>query len=258
MSNQSADANTPTPPLACVVIPTYNEADNIVPLLEALRSLGAPETYRIVVVDDNSADGTGRRVGETAPRLGGIELLERPSKLGLGTAYAAGFRRAFDLGARYAVTMDADFSHDPTRIPALVAALEEHDADLAIGSRYVPGGRIENWGIHRQVISRTANWLAHQLLHLRARDCTSGFRCYRAAFLRTIDLTRITTDGYSYLVEILYECQRRGARIIEIPIVFRNRERGRSKISRSEIFKAIATLWRLRRRRREDREQATQ
>jgi glycosyltransferase involved in cell wall biosynthesis len=254
-------------PLACVVIPTYNEAENIAPLLETIHALGSggplgdgdrlaaagAGSIRAIVVDDASADGTGRIVQECAARLGGIELLERPAKLGLGTAYTAGFLRAFALEARYVLTMDADFSHDPARIPDLLAAVTSRNADLAIGSRYVPGGRTLNWGLHRQAISRTANWLAHRMLGLTARDCTSGYRCYRASFLRTIDFENIRTNGYSYLVEMLYLCQGRGARIVEVPIVFRNREHGRSKISQVEIYKAIGTLWRLMRARRHGR-----
>lgn len=177
--------------------------------------------------------------------MDGLELIARPGKRGLGTAYVAGFRRAFDVGAAFAITMDADFSHDPAKIPELLGAMDNPEADVAIGSRYVAGGRTARWGLHRKLLSRTANWLAHTLLRLRARDCTSGFRCYRVSFLRSLNLDAIKTDGYSYLVELLTMCQGRGARIVEIPIVFRNRERGRSKISRTEIFKAVATLCRL-------------
>lgn len=236
-------------PLACVVIPTYNEAENIRPLLEAIRSLPNAPQMHIVVVDDGSPDGTASRVEEEAARLGGIELIARSGKLGLGTAYIAGFRHAIARGAQFALTMDADFSHEPSTIPHLLAAVENQSADVAIGSRYIAGGRTTNWGLHRRILSRTANWLSHRLLHLRARDCTSGFRCYRLAFLRTIDLDEIKTDGYSFLVELLHICQGRGAKVVEIPIVFRNRRRGKSKISKAEIFKAIATLWRLRRTR---------
>jgi len=234
----------------CVIIPTYNEAENIGPLLEKVRAQDSPHQLRIVVVDDASSDGTAARVGEKARNLGGIELIERPAKLGLGTAYLAGFRRAEELGAHYALTMDADFSHDPAKIPELLAAMESRRADVAIGSRYIEGGKTTNWGIHRKILSRTANWLAHHLLDLRANDCTSGFRCYRTAFLKQINPYAIKTDGYSFLVEILYLCQRKGARIVEIPIVFRNRERGKSKISKAEIFKAVGTLRRLRREKR--------
>jgi len=233
-------------PLACVVIPTYNEAENIGPLVEAIRSLCDSEQIRIVVVDDGSPDGTASRVQQEAARLGGVELIARPRKLGLGTAYVAGFRHALDLGARFVLTMDADFSHEPSKIPGLLAAIEDQSADIAIGSRYVAGGRTTHWGLHRKILSWTANWLSHRLLHLRARDCTSGFRCYRLSFLRKIDLEAIKTDGYSFLVELLHMCQGRGAKVVEIPIVFCNRLRGESKISKAEIFKAVVTLWRLR------------
>lgn len=234
------------PNLVCVIIPTFNEAENIGSLLERLRALDSPGRLRVIVVDDNSGDGTGDIVRQAASRLEGIELLSRPGKLGLGTAYVAGFRRAIELNADYAITMDADFSHEPTRIREFLAVIHSANADLAIGSRYIPGGRTSKWGLHRQVLSRTANWLARRVLGLRAHDCTSGFRCYRLSFLRTVDLNAIKTDGYSFLVELLAALEGRGAKIVESPIVFANRERGKSKISRSEIFKAIATLWRLR------------
>ena len=254
-SSTSSTSSTPSDPFdishpcprLCVIIPTYNEAENIGRLVEAIRQLGDPQCLWIVVVDDSSADGTSDRVREMAPRLGGVELIERPVKLGLGTAYVAGLRRAFELDAQYAVTMDADFSHDPEKIPELLDAIEKHHADLAIGSRYIPGGQTTHWGLHRKILSRSANWLAHVVLDLRSRDCTSGFRCYRLSFLRAIDLDSIKTNGYSFLVEMLFACQGRGASIVEIPIVFRNRDCGKSKISRAEIFKAIGTLWRLRR-----------
>lgn len=239
----------PQPPFVCVVIPTYNEAANIGTLLEEIRALGPAERYHVVVVDDCSGDGTGDLVWAAGERLGGVELLARPAKLGLGTAYVAGFRKAYELGATYVMTMDADFSHSPKKIPELVEAVQSNGADLAIGSRYVPGGSTENWGIHRKVLSRVANGLAHRVLHLLARDCTAGFRCYRVEFLKRIDLASIQTDGYSVLVELLFHCQANGARVVEVPIVFRNRERGKSKISRAEIFKAIGTLWRLKQRR---------
>ncbi len=235
--------------LACVIIPTYNEAENIGPLIEAIRRLDPTESLRVIVVDDASADGTDQIVQDCAARLGGIELIRRPAKLGLGTAYVAGFRRAMEHAAHFVLTMDADFSHDPNTIPRLLAALHNQNADVAIGSRYVPGGRTTHWGLHRKILSHTANWLAHRLLGLRARDCTSGFRCYRMTFLQSLDLDAIKTDGYSFLVEILFLCQSRGAAIVEIPIVFRNRNQGVSKISKTEIFKAVSTLWRLSRRR---------
>ena len=239
-------AETPhTAPRACVIIPTYNEAENIEPLVGAIRALNGSEQMHVVVVDDDSADGTGERVRRMAAQTAGLELIARPGKLGLGTAYVVGFRRAIDLAARFAVTIDADFSHEPGKIPELLAAAENQAADVAIGARYIPGGRTTRWGLHRKILSRTANALAHRLLNLHARDCTSGFRCYRVSFLQTLDLDAIKTDGYSFLVELLHLCQGRGAKVVEIPIVFRNRERGRSKISRAEIFKAIATLWRL-------------
>jgi glycosyltransferase involved in cell wall biosynthesis len=235
-------------PRACVVIPTYNEVGNITSLLEGIHSLDIAADLHALVVDDNSQDGTADHVVAAASRLGEIELMQRPAKLGLGTAYVAGFRRAFDLGTRHVLTMDADLSHSPQKIPELLAAMENQTADLAIGSRYIPGGATLAWGLHRKILSRTANWLAHTMLGLKARDCTSGFRCYRTSFLREIDLEGIRTDGYSVLMELLFLCEARGAKVVEIPIVFHNRKRGKSKISRAEIFKAVGTLMRLWRR----------
>lgn len=243
MSQDDKDSQS----LVCVIVPTYNEAENIGLLLRAIRSVEGEHRLHVVVVDDASADGTGKIVRDEAARLGEIELIERPAKLGLGTAYIAGFRRARELGARYAVTMDADFSHDPATIPVLLGAAERRNADLVIGSRYIEGGTTRNWGLHRKILSRGANRLARSLLGFEVHDCTSGFRCYRMSLLDRIDLDGVKSDGYSALLELLHVCRGRGARLAEVPIVFRDRQKGRSKISRTEILKAMATLWRLRR-----------
>ncbi len=232
--------------MACaVVVPTYNERDNIVPLVEALVALAPVQS--VVVVDDNSPDGTGALADELARRNRGVRVIHRPAKLGLGTAYVAGFRLALGLPVEQVLTMDADFSHDPARIPSLVEAAGQFD--VVIGSRYVPGGSTRNWGLRRQVLSACANMTARLALGLSAEDCTAGFRCYRRQVLEAVDLEGIRSDGYSYLVEILYRCQRAGFSIGERPIVFDNRRRGTSKISQREIFKAMATVARLGRER---------
>ncbi|HID87696.1 MAG TPA: polyprenol monophosphomannose synthase [Anaerolineae bacterium] len=227
---------------AAVVIPTYNESDNIEALVEAIMALG--EALQIIIVDDNSPDGTGQLAEDLAREHPVVHVLHRPAKLGLGTAYIAGFKEAFALGAERIMTMDADFSHHPRYIPQLLARSETHD--LVIGSRYVDGGGILHWGLWRQVLSRTANTFARIVLGLKAHDCTAGFRCYRRQVLESIGLDHIFSDGYSFLVEMLFKCQQRGYRIAEVPIIFEDRRRGASKISRQEIFKAMYTVFRLR------------
>jgi dolichol-phosphate mannosyltransferase len=228
-----------------VIVPTYNECENIVSLVEAL--LGLPPVTAVVVVDDNSPDGTGALAEGLARSHAAVRVIHRPGKLGLGTAYVAGFRLALTLPVEQVLTMDADFSHNPARIPALVATTAEFD--VVIGSRYVPGGSTQNWGLRRQFLSACANLTARLTLGLRAKDCTAGFRCYRRHVLEALDLEGIKSDGYSYLVEILYRCQRAGFRIGEQPIVFDNRRRGQSKISHREIYRAMLTVARLARER---------
>ncbi len=229
---------------AALVIPTYNERDNLPLLVEAIMAL--PVAMRIIVVDDHSPDGTGALADGLAAQ-GVLEVIHRPGKLGLGTAYAAGFRRALVAGADPILTMDADFSHDPKYVPVLLGLSRQYD--LVIGSRYVAGGGVRHWGASRRLLSWGANCLARHLIGLRARDCTAGFRCYRRAVLEAIDLEAIRANGYSYLLEMLFHCQRLGFRIGETPIVFVDRCRGKSKISRREIAKAVKTLARLAARR---------
>jgi glycosyltransferase involved in cell wall biosynthesis len=238
-----------------LVLPTYNERENLPPLLKAIQALPTP--IHVIVVDDNSPDGTGALADELAALSAGrgpvmsveeayspsVEVIHRSAKLGLGTAYADGFRRALSRGADLILTMDADFSHDPRYIPALLEA--SHRFDLVIGSRYVPGGGVRDWELRRRVLSRGANGIAHVLLSLHARDCTAGFRCYRRRVLETVDLEAIRANGYSYLIEMLYHCQHLGFKIGEVPIVFTDRRRGQSKISQKEITKAIRTVLRL-------------
>jgi glycosyltransferase involved in cell wall biosynthesis len=229
-----------------VVLPTYNERENIARLMAELLHL--PVGLRVVVVDDASPDGTGVIADQLAlEHLGRIEVLHRAGKLGLGTAYLAGFRRACELGAGGVLTMDADFSHSPHYIPTMLSRLES--ADLVIGSRYVPGGGAMDSPFSRRLLSRGANLIAHSLLGLRARDVTAGFRLYRRAVLDSIDRKAPFSSGYSFLIELLFMVEHGGWRVTEIPIQFRDRQEGQSKISRDEIVKALYTVLRLSARR---------
>jgi dolichol-phosphate mannosyltransferase len=244
------EARTPPPlaarPLAVadctIVVPTYNEADNIVELIPRLLAL---PRFRILVVDDGSPDGTGALVAgfaEQSPRVG---LLSRPGKMGLGSAYIAGFRRALAEGAEFIFEMDADFSHDPCYLPELLAAAEA-GADLALGSRYVRGGGTTDWGLGRQLISRGGNLYAGIILGLRIADATGGFRCYRRRVLETLDLARVRSNGYAFQVEMAYRTRQAGFRITEVPIIFPDRRVGRSKMSRRIVVEALINVWRLR------------
>lgn len=232
---------SPDPLRAALVLPTYNERENLAAMVAAIQALPTP--IHIIVVDDNSPDGTGAIADELAARQPAVEVIHRAGKLGLGTAYAAGFRQAIAQGSDLILTMDADFSHDPQYLPAILAAGRRYD--LVIGSRYVPGGGVRNWPWHRQALSWGANTIAHLLLGLHARDCTAGFRCYRREVLETVDPASIRANGYSYLIEMLYCCERAGFAVGEVPIIFADRQLGQSKISRNEIFKAGRTVLRL-------------
>lgn len=224
-----------------VIIPTYNEAENIAPLIEQLLSLELG--LYIIVVDDNSPDGTGDVAEEWAQNNANVQVIHRPEKQGLGTAYTTGFEKALELGCEYVLTMDADFSHNPRYIPALLQLAQDHD--LTIGSRYVSGGGVRLWGWHRRFLSRGANLFARSLLGLHVHDCTAGFRCYRSEVLQAIDPTSIRSDGYSYLIEMLWRVENASFRVTEMPIVFTDRRKGSSKISQHEIMKAAWTVVRL-------------
>jgi dolichol-phosphate mannosyltransferase len=224
-----------------VVIPTYNESDNIANLVSEILAL--PLGAHVIVVDDNSPDGTGALVDGMASQESRIHAVHRPYKLGLGTAHIAGFRRAFSLDLEPIVTMDADFSHHPRYIPALLAGLERHD--VMIGSRYVPGGGTRFFSIQRKILSGVANLFARTALGLRATDCTAGFRAYRREVLESLKLDKIFSDGYSFLIEVLFLCQRQGWQIGEIPIIYEDRRAGMSKISKAEVLKATYTVLRL-------------
>ena len=196
----------------------------------------------VCVVDDNSPDGTGTLADDWARRSSRVQVLHRAGKYGLGSAYIAGFRRALDNGADSILTMDADFSHHPRYIPEMLKAIE--GADLVIGSRYVPTGEVR-YPFHRRLLSRTANMVAKVALGLHPRDCTAGFRLYRDYTLKSIPLESVFSNGYSFLIEILTMIQRRGYRVVEVPIIFEDRKYGETKISSREIYKALYTVGRL-------------
>jgi len=227
---------------AAVVVPTYNEAENISRLVPELLAL--PDNLTVIVVDDASPDGTGKLADAFAhdfPQR--VFPLHRTAKLGLGTAYLAGFQLAGERGADCVVTMDADFSHHPSQIGAMLGRLA--GADLVIGSRYVPGGASVNSPPGRRALSKTANFISRAALGLKAHDVTAGFRVYRSQMLAALPLASIFSSGYSFLIETLYMIERGGWRVVETPIQFHDRTAGRSKISRGEIAKAMYTVARL-------------
>ena len=232
---------------ASYIVPTYNERENIEALVEQLLAL--PIQLNVIIVDDNSPDGTGaiadRLSAESDARVG---VVHRAGKLGLGTAYLAGFRRALTDGAELIGTMDADFSHNPRYVPAMVGKISQ-GYDVVIGSRYVRGGGTSGCTFGRKLLSWGANAFARTMLGLRAHDTTAGFRCYRREVLEELDLDEIKASGYSFLIEMLYRVQRRGWRVGEIPIIFENRRLGASKVSKAEIAKALGTVLRLTRAR---------
>src|SRR5689334_6865947 len=220
---------------AWLVLPTYNEAENLEPLVAAALA-NLPESARVLVVDDNSPDGTGELADRLAAAEPRIEVLHRAEKEGLGPAYIAGFRHALAAGAGRILEMDSDFSHDPADLPRLLAATEE--ADVAIGSRYVSGGGVENWSRLRQAISRGGSTYARAVLGLPIRDLTGGFKCFRREVLEAIDLDAIASRGYAFQVEMTYRAIGLGFTVTEVPIVFRERRAGASKMSRSIVLEA--------------------
>jgi dolichol-phosphate mannosyltransferase len=223
---------------AWVVIPTYNEAENLPALVAAVR-VAVPGS--ILVVDDNSPDGTGDIADRLAAAHAGVHVLHRPAKAGLAAAYVAGFRVALAAGADYVLEMDADFSHDPADLPRLLEAAQA-GADVVLGSRYVAGGGVDGWSVDRQILSRAGGFYARVLLGSSVRDLTGGFKCFRADALRTIGLDDLTADGYAFQVEATFRAERAGLRIEEVPIVFRERQAGRSKMSPAIAAEAI---WRI-------------
>ncbi len=224
------------------IVPTYNERDNVEILLDELLSL--PVNLSVINVDDGSPDGTGEISDQWAVRYPDrVRVVHRAGKLGLGTAYVAGFKAALGLGYDRIMTMDADFSHHPRYIPAMLDSSREYD--LVIGSRYVKGGGTLNCAWRRKALSRGANGFAKTMLGLQAQDCTAGFRCYRREVLEAIELDRLFSNGYSFLIEMIYYVQRRGFTVGEVPIIFEDRRRGTSKISKNEVYRALQTVARL-------------
>jgi dolichol-phosphate mannosyltransferase len=225
---------------ATVCLPTYNERENLPRMIDALAGV-LREGDRVLVIDDDSPDGTGRIADELAERHGFVDVLHRESKEGLGRAYIAGFHRALAEGAELVLEMDCDFSHDPADVPRLIAAAEG-GADLVLGSRYVPGGGTRNWGLLRRLISKGGSVYTALFLHMGVKDPTGGFKCFRRIVLETIDLDGITPRGYAFQIETTYRVKQAGFRVVEIPITFVDREVGQSKMSRAVVLEAI---WRV-------------
>jgi dolichol-phosphate mannosyltransferase len=221
-------------PRAVVCLPTYNERENLEPMLRALGDKG----IRVLVIDDNSPDGTGQLADRLARELGYVDVLHRERKEGLGPAYLAGFGRALAGGAELVLEMDCDFSHDPGDVPRLIAAVEA-GADLALGSRYVPGGGVRNWGLLRRLISAGGSSYARIILGVKVRDLTGGFKCYRRAVLEAIDLDAVDSKGYAFQIETTYRALRAGFKVVEVPITFADREVGGSKMSKAIVAEAI-------------------
>jgi dolichol-phosphate mannosyltransferase len=224
-------------PSATICLPTYDERANIEAMLRALEPLGV----HVLVVDDNSPDGTGEIADRLAGELGFVSVLHRQKKEGLGPAYVAGFRRALADGAELVLEMDCDFSHDPADVPRLIAACEA-GADLALGSRYVPGGGTENWNLGRRLVSTGGSWYARKLLGVGIRDLTGGFKCYRRRVLERIDLDAIRARGYAFQIETTYRTIRAGFDVVEVPIVFADRTAGQSKMSRTIVLEAVTQV----------------
>jgi dolichol-phosphate mannosyltransferase len=224
---------------AWLVLPTYNEAENVEPFVEAVRAK-LPPSAQVLVVDDSSPDGTGEIADRLAARHEDVHVLHRRDKEGIGPAYIAGFRHALERGAGLVLEMDSDFSHDPAYLPQLLEASE--GADVVLGSRYVDGGGVSDWGLLRQAVSRGGSGYARRMLGVEVRDLTGGFKCFRREVLEAIDLDQITTQGYAFQVEMTYRAIRRGFEVVEVPIVFRERRVGKSKMDLSIVAEAV---WRL-------------
>ena len=231
-----------------LILPTYNEAENIQAIVTAAGDVladAAPAGYRVLVVDDGSPDGTGELADGLAAQHEWVQVLHRSEKNGIGPAYLAGFRHALDHGAGYVMEMDSDFSHDPADLARLLAAVDA-GADLALGSRYVAGGGVEEWGLLRRFISEGGSTYARLVLGLHVKDLTGGFKCFRRDVLEAIRLDRVRSQGYAFQVELTYRAVRAGFRVVEVPIVFRDRQRGSSKMSWRIAAEAIWLVPRLR------------
>lgn len=225
-----------------IIIPTYNERENIVPLLASIRS-HLPEAS-VLVVDDGSPDGTGTLVSQMSREDPSVAVLQRSGKLGLGTAYIEGFRLALRQGYDFIIGMDADFSHDPAYLPQFIKAAAHYD--LVVGSRYVPGGSTPDWQLTRRLISRIGNTVARWILALPVHDCTTGYKCYSRTALEALEMDKIDLVGYGFLIETTYQCYRKGLRIHEIPITFIDRREGQSKMSGTIVSEALRYVFRRR------------
>jgi dolichol-phosphate mannosyltransferase len=228
-------------PRAVVCLPTYNERENLEPMLRALGDKGV----HVLVIDDNSPDGTGELADHLAAELDYVGVLHRERKEGLGPAYLAGFRRVLSGEAELVLEMDCDFSHEPNDVPRLIDAVAD-GADIALGSRYVPGGGVRNWGLLRRVISAGGSLYARAVLGVQVRDLTGGFKCYRRSVLETIELDSIHSKGYAFQIETTYRALRAGFEVVEVPITFADREVGGSKMSKGIVAEAIWKVPRLR------------
>jgi dolichol-phosphate mannosyltransferase len=237
--------------LPWLILPTYDEAENIelivAAALEVLKE-AAPEGFRILVVDDDSPDGTGRIADRLAAEHEQVQVLHRTEREGLGPAYVAGFRHALSQGAGFVFEMDSDFSHDPRDLARLLEPVRDGRADVALGSRYVAGGAVLDWGLLRRIISRGGSLYAAVILGLTVRDLTGGFKCFRADVLEAIDLPSVRAYGYAFQVELTNRAIRHGFRVVEVPITFRDRLRGKSKMSAKIAVEAMFLVPRLRRR----------
>jgi dolichol-phosphate mannosyltransferase len=232
-----------------LVLPTYNEAPNVEAFVRAVlpQLASAADEYHVLVVDDSSPDGTGQIADSLAAELPQVEVLHRANKEGLGRAYLAGFKYALDAGADFVMEMDSDFSHDPRDLPRLLEAAK--DADLVLGSRYIDGGGVTDWSLTRRLLSRGGSSYARHVLGIPVRDLTGGFKCFRREVLETLDLESIQADGYGFQIELTYCAIRAGFRVVEVPIVFRDRQAGVSKMSARIAVEAVWKVPALRMRR---------
>ena len=224
---------------AVVCLPTYNEAENVGPITSAI--LAAATGLDVLVIDDGSPDGTGRLADEIARRERRVKVLHRARKEGLGKAYLAGFAWALERGYGLVLEMDADFSHNPRYLPALLGKAAE--ADLVLGSRYVPGGGTVNWGLGRRLLSRGGSLYARTILGVKVRDLTGGFKCFRREVLEAIDLPSVECSGYAFQIELTFRALRSGFQVAEVPIVFEDRRVGQSKMSRRIVLEALRKVW---------------
>ena len=233
-----------------LILPTFDEAENIEPIVRAANAVlaaASPDGHRILIVDDGSPDGTGKIADRLAAELPSLEVLHRAERQGLGPAYLAGFAHALAGGATHVMEMDSDFSHDPADLARLLGAVRD-GADLALGSRYVPGGGVSDWGFGRQLVSRGGSWYARRVLGLDVRDLTGGFKCFRSEVLERIDLPTVRSRGYAFQVELTYRAVLAGFRVVEVPIVFRDRQHGHSKMSWRIAAEAMVLVPQLRKR----------